>query len=234
MDKDLIRIIIFAIGLVVIIGMIAWSYIKHEKHKRDYDDFDDELSEQAHSELGFDEEDYEEGLEEVGEPQNYDESAQQEKPPSYRDAESKRELEADRSTAPTMRKPAIIQFSIVANRAEGFNGMEIFDVLDDVGLEYGNLQIFERLDARRLVDFGVASLVKPGIFPSTNLAAFHCPGLVFFMQTSKIDNPVAVFDDFVRTFQYVAMQLGGEMWDHHRKPLTEQTIAQLRQSLESS
>ena len=33
MDKDLIRIIIFAIGLLVIVGMIVWSYLKHEKSK---------------------------------------------------------------------------------------------------------------------------------------------------------------------------------------------------------
>jgi cell division protein ZipA len=233
MDKDLIRIIIFAIGLLVIIGMIVWSYIKHEKHKRDYDDYDD-LSEQTHSELGYNEEDYESELDDIPEHEYVDEQQQYEEAHNSQPIEASQQLDAEHPTIATIRKPAIIQFSIVATRGEGFNGMEIFDVLDDVGLEYGNLQIFERLDARRLVDFGVASLVKPGIFPSTNLAAFHCPGLVFFMQTSKIDNPVAVFDDFVRTFKYVAMQLGGEMKDHLRQPLTEQTIAQLRHSLESS
>lgn len=230
MDKDLIRIMIFAIGLLVIIGMIAWSYIKHEKFKQNYDDYDDS-SERENSELGgYNEDDYETGLEEIS---SYDEYT--EVPEEYANPlqpEANRNLNSDSSeAAPVMKKPAIIQFSIVANREEGFNGTELFDVLDDVGLEYGNLQIFERLDARRLVDFGVASMVKPGIFPSINLAAFHTPGIVFFMQPGKLDNPVAVFDDFVRTFQYVATQLGGKMWDHQREPLTEETIAQIRDSL---
>lgn len=228
MDKDVIRIIIFAIGLLVIIGMIAWSYIQHEKLKQSGSDFD-ELSPDSdcqHSELGYNEDDYEiEGLDE-----DLDSHHQ------YADAAEEYQEHNDDPlvTEPVIKKPAIIQFSIVATNDEGFNGTELFDVLDDVGLEYGNLQIFERLDARRLVDFGIASMVKPGIFPSTNLAAFHCPGIVFFMQPSKLDNPVAVFDDFVRTFQFVATQLGGEMWDHHREPLTEETIVQLRHSLSVS
>lgn len=237
MDKDLIRIIIFAIGLLVIIGMIALSYLKHEKAKRNYDDYDEDSSEQVHSELGGDENDYEPGLEE--EVDGYDKYAEMadDEYRHYQESSLEQKFESGNPVAasePALKKPAIIQFSIVAKREEGFNGMELFEILDDVGLEYGNLQIFERLDARRLVDYGVASMVKPGIFPSINLAAFHTPGIVFFMQPGKLDNPVAVFDDFVRTFQYVASQLGGEMWDHHRELLTDETIAQLRQSLTAS
>jgi cell division protein ZipA len=222
MDKDLIRIMIFAIGLAVIIGMIVWSYLKHEKLKR-YEDFDEPSSEHENSELGYNEADYEAELETTGKYEDYSGAADE--------YETERTTRAKAQPAAEIKKLPIIQFSIVALNREGFNGKEIFEILDDVGLEYGNLQIFERLDARRLVDFGVASMVKPGIFPSTNLAAFHCPGIVFFMQPSKVDNPVTVFDDFARTFQFVASQLGGEMWDHHREILTDETIAEIRYSL---
>lgn len=227
MDKDLFRIIIFAIGLAVILGMIAWSYIQHERLKQSDSDFDDlspDSDQEQHSELGYNEADYEvHELDEEISAYNQNHST----PDPYQDP-------IDSSpAAPAIKKLSIIQFSIVADREEGFNGTELFEVLDDAGLEYGNLQIFERLDARRLVDYGVASMVKPGIFPSTNLAAFHSPGIVFFMQPGKLDNSVAVFDDFVRTFKFVASKLGGEMWDHQREPLTEETIAQIRLSLSS-
>lgn len=226
MDKDLFRIIIFAIGLAVILGMIAWSYLQHEKLKQSNADFD-ELSpdsEQEHSELGYNEDDYE-----IHEPDQEIDTYN----PNHGVSEKYQDPIDSKPAAPVIKKLSIIQFSIVANREEGFNGTELFEVLDDAGLEYGNLQIFERLDARRLVDYGVASMVKPGIFPSTNLAAFHSPGIVFFMQPGKLDNPVAVFDDFIRTFKFVATQLGGEMWDHQREPLTEETITQIRLSLSS-
>jgi cell division protein ZipA len=229
MDKDLIRIIIFAIGLLVIIGMIAWSYIKHEKLKQNYDDYNDLSTGQEDSELGYLEDDIQgNGLEE--------ENAYSEGSNAVDADDAEQTPRSDNSNvqvAPAIKKTALIQLSIVARSPQGFNGAELFNVLDDAGLEYGNLQIFERLDARRLVDFGVASMVKPGIFPSVNLAAFHSPGIVFFMQPSKVDNPLLVFDDFIRTFEFVASRLGGEMWDQHREPLTEETVAQLRHSLSS-
>ena len=57
-----------------------------------------------------------------------------------------------------------------------------------VGLEYGSLKIFERLDANRLVDFGVACIVEPGTFPDKDLENFYCPGIVFFMQPEALDD----------------------------------------------
>jgi cell division protein ZipA len=239
MDKDVIRIIIFAIGLLMIIGMIGWSYLQHKKREQnDGDGEADGLSEQVHSELGHNESDYEPDLDDFDQADSADIGAEDAIAPEETCAEQPLHEEQPATDTllqtPPPRRPLIIQFSLVSEREDGFSGTEIFEVLDDVGLEYGNLQIFERLDARRLVDFGVANMVKPGIFPSTNLAAFHCPGLVFFMQPGKLDNPVAVFDDFVRTFHYVAEQLGGEKCDHRREPLTDETIEQLRQSLLAS
>jgi cell division protein ZipA len=229
MDKDLIRIIIFAIGLLVIIGMIGWSYLKHEKAKQsDYDDYDGSLLEDENSELGgYDSSlDDPEAYAEVEYDDRYDERGDETEPNPVKPGYA-----VDRDATLAEKKLSIIQFSIVAPTEAGFNGIELFGILDDAGLEYGNLQIFERLDARRLVDFGVASMVKPGIIPSINLAAFHTPGIVFFMQPGKLDNPVLVFNDFVRTFTFVAERLNGIMKDHHREPLTDETIEKIRQSL---
>ena len=227
MDRDLIRVIIFAIGLLVIVGLIAWSYITHEKNKKNYHNYDDydgsSTEHDEHSQLGHDMGDYVEHTDAEEEGDTAETADVTIAAPT--------DNAADNIPASNIKKPNIIQFSIVATNETGFSGIDLFNVLDDAGLEYGNLQIFERLDARRLVDFGVANLVKPGIFPSTNLAAFYSPGIVFFMQSSKVDNPTAVFDDFIRTFKFVAAQLGGEMWDHNREILTEETIAQIRHSI---
>ena len=100
-----------------------------------------------------------------------------------------------------------------------------------MGLEYGNLKIYERLDANRLVDFGVACMVEPGTFPDSDLDTFNCPGLVFFMQPGALDDAQAVFDDYIETIQLLAIELDGIILDHHREPLTDATIQSLRQSL---
>ncbi|NOQ35789.1 MAG: cell division protein, partial [Methylococcaceae bacterium] len=72
---------------------------------------------------------------------------------------------------------------------------------------------------------------NPGVFPQENLSDFHCPGLSFFMQPKKITNRVEVFEDFVRTLNFVALKLGGKMLDDKREPLTNETIQQIRQTL---
>lgn len=209
MDKDTLRIIIFLIGLLVVAGMIAWSFLKHQRAEREFEEYDGPLSDNDKS-IGNDDFDV---IPLTPKKNNH----------GVQDPISE--------DAAVSEVPALIQFSIVAPTDEGFNGEDIFHVLDDVGLEYGSLQIFERLDSNRLVDFAVASMVNPGIFPLDNLAEFNCPGLSFFMQPRKIDNRVEVFEDFIRTFNFVALKLGGEMWDHNRQPLTDEAIQEIRNKL---
>jgi cell division protein ZipA len=134
---------------------------------------------------------------------------------------------------PPIRKdlPKLIEFSIVARADVGFNGEELFDAFERVGLKYGSVKVFERIDKNRLVDFAVASMGNPGTFPDAGLHNFFCPGIVFFMQPRELDKPLAVFDDFIETIDILAMELDGVVWDHQKQPLTAETIAQFRQIL---
>ena len=141
------------------------------------------------------------------------------------------EEEDDIEPPPRAAVPAIIQFSLIAKADEGFNGIDLINAFGIVGLEYGNLKIYERLDANRLVDFGVACMVEPGTFPDKDLDNFYCPGLVFFMQPGALDDAQAVFDDYLDTIQLLAIELDGTIRDHQRQPLTDATIQSLRQSL---
>lgn len=125
---------------------------------------------------------------------------------------------------PQVAVPAIIQFSLIANADQGFNGIDLVNAFGIVGLEYGNLKIYERLDANRLVDFGVACMVEPGTFPNNDLDTFYCPGLVFFMQPGALDDAQAVFDDYLDTIQLLAIELDGTIRDNNRQPLTDATV----------
>ncbi len=37
MDKELLRIVIIATGLMIIMGMLTWSYLKNKKAQEDMD-----------------------------------------------------------------------------------------------------------------------------------------------------------------------------------------------------
>jgi cell division protein ZipA len=224
MDKELLRIVIIATGLMIIIGMLTWSYLKNKKSQEELDFYDDkEFRSPPDKSIPIeDNDDIEIDLEKL-EPADHHYSDQE-------DAVYEPE-EDDIEPPPRAAVPAIIQFRLIAKAEEGFNGIDLVNAFGIVGLEYGNLKIYERLDANRLVDFGVACMVEPGTFPDSDLDTFNCPGLVFFMQPGALDDAQAVFDDYIETLQLLAIELDGIILDHHREPLSDATIQSLRQSL---
>lgn len=132
--------------------------------------------------------------------------------------------------------PVLIQVSVVASGGRRyFQGDDLRDALLDLDLIHGSMGIFHRYDRKfRETLFSVASLVEPGTFPMDNMEAFECPGVVLFFQPDRVSNPIAVFDDLVRTSHKLANRLGGAEWDEKRQPLTQDKIAHMRGLLEDA
>jgi cell division protein ZipA len=226
MDKDLLRIIIIAVGSAVVLGMILWNAYKNRHKNRGinfYDDGDpleniDESLIVSHEHDDFD-------IVPIGSAREDDAGLEQ---PQEEQPEAQSE-----PVYPTRDElPKLIQFSIVARSDQGFNGAELKAAFDRTGLTYGeSVQVFERLDENNLVDFTVASMVDPGTFPAFNLEQFYCPGIVFFMQPRVLDNPAKVFDNFIQTMRFLAADLDGIILDHQHQPLSERTVKAFRQKL---
>lgn len=245
MDKELLRIVIIATGLIIITGMLAWAFVKSKKYRDSLeDDFEDETPPKSGvaPRKAIDDEDFPGTLEEEddrmavastavssGKTGRYHEPETEEP-----DAEANPEAEDSEDydePEPRFPAPSIIQFSVIANQDEGFNGLDLAHAFDLAGLEYGNLKIYERLDSKRLVDFGVASMQPPGTFPEHDLEDFYCPGIIFFMQPGELEDAVPVFDDFVQTAVFMAAELDGTVLDHEHRPLSEKTVEFIRRSL---
>ena len=220
MDKELLRIVIIATGLMIVMGMLTWSYLRNKKAQADMDANDDaEYGRYRNDSLTTADVDID------NEPEPVDRHYFDEADAIYEPDEE------DLEPPPRAAVPAIIQFSLIAKADEGFNGIDLVNAFGIVGLEYGSLKIYERLDANRLVDFGVACMVEPGTFPGSGLDTFYCPGLVFFMQPGALDDAQAVFDDYIETIELLAIELDGIILDHHRQELTDAAILALRQCL---
>ena len=226
MDKELLRIVIIATGLMIIIGMLTWSYLRNKKSQEAmdfYDDSDDDndVKKPRYAPSMGDEKMDSESIETIDHHYFDPEDA------AYEPEEDDDDLEPP----PRVPVPSIIQFSLVAKTDEGFNGIDLINAFGIVGLEYGSLKIYERLDDNRLVDYGVACMVEPGTFPDSDLESFYCPGLVFFMQPGVLDNAQEIFDDFVETLQILAIELDGTILDHKKQILSDTTIQAIRLSL---
>jgi cell division protein ZipA len=237
MDKELLRIVIIATGLVVIVGMLIWAFFKGKKSRQNPDFYeDDEIIGEIDESLIVHNDDDDFDIVPLGPAKQANSRDKSDR--YYRDYD-RLETETDDyaladeddEPAPRFAAPQIIQFSIIARADEGFNGVDLVNAFQMAGLEYGTLKIFERLDANRLVDFGVANLVAPGTFPDKNLASFYCPGVVFFMQPAELDDAAAVFENYLETIELLAEKLDGDILDHQRQPLTSTTVQLIRQSL---
>jgi cell division protein ZipA len=214
MDKELLRVVIIGTGLIIVMGLLAWSYLKNRQLEEgeDYDFL---------------------GINKPGKRYAASVSTEKDGVDPARTLRQDEDLydSDDPDPSPRISAPAIIQFSLIANADEGFNGLDLANAFSIVGLEYGSLKIYERLDAKRLVDYGVASMSGAGTFPEGNLESFFTPGLIFFMQPGVLDDAQIIFDDYIETLQLLAIELDGTILDHHKRKLTDATIQALRFSL---
>ena len=246
MDKELLRIAIIATGLIIIVGMVISSYIKdrqaHEDEFEFYDDdeeFEDEFDdtpEERDAVAPVKKMSVTEALKNV-----YTQQIKTRQPVSPRIVDDEKvapefvtepkEVKKEEPVSRPAVSAAIIQFSVITKGDEDFNGADIFDALEELGLEYGSTKIFERVDENRFVHFGVASMVEPGPFPDEDIELFYCPGVTFFMQVDGLDNPVAVFDDYVSTIVLFAQRMNGVVLDHRRQVLTQEMVEAIRQGL---
>ncbi len=229
MDKELLRSVIIATGLLIIIGMLIVSYIKNLKARKEAE-FDDDINlanfpKPAKSKTS------EPVIPAYLKEFELEPEAEAESTPDESERLITDPIDEDLEPPARMPTPALIQFSLVANSAEGFNGLDIQNAFSIVGLVYGSLKIYERLDANRLVDYGVACMQEPGTFPDNDLELFYCPGLVFFMQPGVLDHAQEIFDDFIETMQILAIELDGKIMDHIKQPLKDTTIQEIRASL---
>jgi cell division protein ZipA len=248
MDKELLRVVIIATGLLVIIGMLAWHFFKNRGFSgsislfgnlpiggkideslvvhNEHDDFD--ITPKKTKRYTEPKEAVETVDNSAGMFENFDVDFDFADALNEQHAPDEHELEHE--PEPRFIAPDIIKFCIMAKDDEGFNGHDLNRAFQIVGLEYGNLKIFERLDGNRLVDFGVASMVEPGTFPE-QMDDFFTPGIVFFMQPALLDDAVSVFDDLVDTISLLVIELNGEALDYKRQPLTDEAIDLIRHSL---
>ena len=256
MDKELLRIVIIATGLVVIMGMLLWGYIRNQRVSRDMSYFDDNESPPSPSKQNFSMTDYPEAEDDfeleivpLGSAryaeEKQDDSHSQTDPAIKPTGSVKATPVQEHKPSPVNHVPEVnlrehlprlVQFSIVAKNDYGFNGADLSAVFSMVGLEYGSVKIYERLDINRLVDFAVANIVNPGTFPEgdAEMAGFYTPGITFFMQPRELPDPILVFDDLVRTINLIAKELDGQKWDAERKPLNDFSLKQIRKSLQGS
>nr|MBP8197336.1 cell division protein ZipA [Chromatiaceae bacterium] len=77
--------------------------------------------------------------------------------------------------------------------------------------------------------FSMVNMVKPGTFPFGAMAEFETPGLTLFAQLDGQAGDPGRLEELLGTAHSLANDLGGELRDDRRQPLTAEGEERLRQ-----
>lgn len=152
--------------------------------------------------------------------------------------ESKQPIEEPVSTEnppPPPKKPPeelIIFLYVVAKPNQSFSGTDIFSVLDEVGVNYGDMKIFHHYGVGELKVktpvFSIANMLEPGTFDPKFMEDFTTSGIVLFMRLPGPLGGRVSFELMLNNAQRIAEMLEGQVKDERRKNLEPEMIDTLR------
>ncbi len=120
--------------------------------------------------------------------------------------------------------PWVLVLNITAPDGTHFNGGPLKKAVNDVGLEFGELDMFHyRVDGE--IQFSLVNMVKPGTFRMDDIEQMKTPGISLFIQVSELQaNAADVYQTMLDTARTLARKLGGEVRDESRSALTQSAI----------
>jgi cell division protein ZipA len=233
MDADLLRILLAALGALVLGGLYLWER-RRQGGDEDRDDADspdleeDGTSGKREPRLGP----WHVSPEPDGEGQGASPAARQaaggEQPELVLEPPPSPSKEPEPAIPPG---PMLLTLHVVA-RDEPFDGSDIVHSAGHCGLEPGEMEIFHCLlgeEDRRQILFSMANMVKPGTFPFGAMAEFQSPGLTLFAELQgTVDDPGRM-EELLGTAHTLVDELGGELRDAQRQPFTPEAEQRLRE-----
>lgn len=124
----------------------------------------------------------------------------------------------------------IVQISIMS-KAAPFPDESIRRATAEVGMKYGEMNIYHRLTDAGQTLFSMASVVEPGTFPKKPAADFSTPGMTLFTQLPGARDGLAIYSDMLFTAERIAVLLGATLHDEAHNKLTKQSIEHTRQTI---
>lgn len=142
-----------------------------------------------------------------------------------REVFSRQEASQDESIADKM-----LVLHLVAGEVP-FAGQKLIETLLEVGMTFGDMDIFHYSDARGQRIFSLANAVEPGTFDMAKIDSFSTQGLTLFMFFDEPEDPLMAFELVIDVATRLASQLAGELADENRSALTVPVLEALRQKI---
>lgn len=137
------------------------------------------------------------------------------------------------STSEGMAQP-VVTFYLNAPNKLPYRGYVLLQSLLGLGLRYGKRKIFHRyqnMHANKKIMFSVALSYDPGVFELERMGGQQYQGLAFFMAQELGLYNIIAFEQMLQAIKSLQEELGGDLLDETRQPLTTDKLAQWREQL---
>ncbi len=129
----------------------------------------------------------------------------------------------------------IITLHITALPVQIFKGNDILDAVNNVGMEYGEMNIFHHYGIGDMQGeqplFSLSDMFEPGNFDIDKIDSHSTRGLSLFICLSNYVDGQVVFELMLNTAQRLSELLEGELRGADHNLLNDQQIAKMRQSI---
>ena len=130
--------------------------------------------------------------------------------------------------------PVVLPLLVASIGGAPFPGERVENLIEEIGFEYGALSIYHYPGDLGETLFSLMNGVKPGTFDRGNSASFATPVLALFMQLPlNSSSESLILDQMIDIARDIADQLGGEVLDDQRQPLSSESIDRYREQLNS-
>ena len=137
--------------------------------------------------------------------------------------------QSDAASQPSITEDDVIVLYIVADRNHEMKGEQVLSASIAAQLEFGEMNIFHRLDDNGKIMFSMASVSEPGYFEIEQMHEMKTRGLSLFIQLGLCDDPVHALDEMLLAAHTLATMLNGKMCDASRQLLNETVARGLRE-----
>lgn len=120
---------------------------------------------------------------------------------------------------------------LAARPDKPYAGYELLQSLLSAGLRFGASDLFHRyedINTKDRILFSVASASETGTFEINKMGAYSVKGLMLFMRLSTQRDLMSAFETMIETGRQLIEDLGGDMLDEDRKPITNDKIERMR------
>ncbi|MEE9411908.1 MAG: cell division protein ZipA C-terminal FtsZ-binding domain-containing protein [Methylococcales bacterium] len=130
-------------------------------------------------------------------------------------------------------RPTILMLYLVNTGDKQYQGEDISKAFEKAGLRHGSMDLFHYVDYQENKElFSVSNMQEPGTFPE-QMTYLETEGIILFMQPMTLSNPAETYEKMIACADTLYTELGGNILDEKRQPVTQAYLDQQRQWLAS-